>query len=182
LYTVTPSGLRVSEMKGLDPCRVSASNARHLITCASVAAALERCYPNQRVLGERELRRDENARGAELASAPIAIGPDRRRPLHRPDLVLWPKGPDDGLPVAVEVELSVKSRRRLADICRAWARSQCVAGALYLVAPGVAPAVERAVEETRAGERVVVVGLDALPRRERPESAREPSQAVHSLF
>jgi hypothetical protein len=182
LYTATPAGLRMSEMRGLDPCRVSASNARHLIACASVAAALERCYPNQRVLGERELRRDERARGAQLASAHIGIGPDRRRLLHRPDLVLWPNDPDDGLPVAVEVELSVKSPRRLADICRAWARSQCVAGTLYLVSPDAGRAVERAVEETQAGDRIVVVGLDALPRREAEAPSREPSQAMHRLF
>jgi hypothetical protein len=72
LYTATPAGLRVCKVQGLDPCRVSASNARHLIACASVAAALELCYPNQRVLGERELRRDERARGVERASARLA--------------------------------------------------------------------------------------------------------------
>jgi hypothetical protein len=78
---------------------------------------------------------------------------------------LWPNGPDDRLPVAVEVELSVKSPRRLANICRAWARCRCVAGTLYLAPPEVGRAVERAVEEARASERVVVIGLDALPRR-----------------
>lgn len=164
LYTVTKTGLRVADVGGLGPCRVSASNARHLIACAWVAAALERCYPNQRVLGERELRCDEGARGAQLASARVGIGPDGSPLLHRPDLVLWPNGPEDRLPVAVEVELSVKSPRRLANICRAWARCRCVAGTLYLVSPGVGRAVERAVEETRASERIVVVGLQALPR------------------
>jgi hypothetical protein len=152
-------------MGGLGPCRVSVSNARHLMACAWVAAALERCYPHQRVLGERELRRDESARGAELASARVGIGPGGRRLLHRPDLVLSPCVQEDALPVAVEVELSVKSPRRLAGICQAWARCQCVAGVLYLVSPGVGPAVARAVAEAQASERIVVVGLDALPRR-----------------
>jgi hypothetical protein len=166
LYTVTRTGLRVADLGGIDPCRVSASNARHLIACAWVSAALERCYPNQQVLGERELRRQESARGAELASARVGIGPDGKRLLHRPDLVLWPSVPeDDGLPVAVEVELSVKSPRRLAGICRAWARCRCVAGTLYLTSPDVGGAVGRAVEQTRASERIVVIGLDALPRR-----------------
>jgi hypothetical protein len=166
LYTVTRTGLRAADIRGLGPCRVSASNARHLIACAWVAAALERCYPHQRVLAERELRRQESARGAELASARVGIGPDGRRLLHRPDLVLWPGVPeDDGLPVAVEVELSLKSPRRLAGICRAWARCRCVAGTLYLTSPEVGRAVERAVEETRASERIVVIGLDALPHR-----------------
>jgi hypothetical protein len=176
LYTVTATGLRVADMGALVPGRVSASNARHLIACAWVAAALERCYPNQRVLGERELRRDEGVRGAELASARLGIGTDGRRLLHRPDLVLLPDGQEEALPVAVEVELSVKSPRRLADICRAWARCRCVAGVLYLVSPPAGRAVERAVEETQASERIVVVGLDALPpTREVPVERTVPS-------
>jgi hypothetical protein len=180
LYTATKTGLRVADIGGLGPCRVSASNARHLIACAWVAAALERCYPNQRVLGERELRRDESARGAQLASARVGIGTDGSPLLHRPDLVLWPNGPEDRLPVAVEVELSVKSPRRLANICRAWARCQCVAGTLYLVSPGVGRAVERAVEETRASERIVVVGLQTLPRGAKV-TYQEPSQETRRL-
>jgi hypothetical protein len=165
LYVVTPAGMRTSGLRGLDPCRVSASNAGHLIACAWVAAALERCYPGQRVLSERELRRDERERGAELASARLFPGPDGTRQLHRPDLVLWPDPADERLPVAVEVELSVKGPRRLADICRAWARCRRVAGVLYLVAPPVRSPLERAVAKAQAGERIVVVALDALPRK-----------------
>jgi hypothetical protein len=156
--------MRMSGLRGLDPCRVSAANAGHLIACARVAAALERCYPGQRVLGERELRRDEREHGAELASARLRPGPDGARQLHRPDLVLWPDPADEDLPVAVEVELTVKAPRRLADICRAWARCRSVAGVLYLVAPPVRGALERAVAEAQAGDRIVVVTLDALPR------------------
>jgi hypothetical protein len=136
----------------------------HLIVCARVAAAMERCYPDHRVLGERELRRDERERGVLLASARLGAGPDGAQLLHRPDLVLWPTGADGGLPVAVEVELTIKSPRRLADICRAWARCRCVAGVLYLAAPRVEHALERALERADAGERIVVVPLDALPR------------------
>jgi hypothetical protein len=127
-----------------------------------VAAALERCYPDYWVVGERELRREEREHGAELGSARLRPGPDGTRQIHRPDLVLWPDL--EGLPVAVEVELSVKAPRRLADICRAWARCRCVAGVLYLVAPQVRCALERAIAEAQAGERIVVVALDSLPR------------------
>jgi hypothetical protein len=116
------------------------------------------------VLSERELRRDERERGAELASARLLPGPDGTRQLHRPDLVLWPDHADERLPVAVEVELSVKGPRRLTDICRAWARCRRVAGVLYLVAPPVRGPLERAVAQAQAGERIVVVALDALPR------------------
>jgi hypothetical protein len=91
------------------------------------------------------------------------VRPDGGPLLHRPDLVLWPTGTAEELPVAVEVELTVKAPRRLAEICRAWARCRRVAGALYLAAPGVEHALERAIERSRGGERVIVVPLDSLP-------------------
>jgi hypothetical protein len=162
LYTITAAGARTCGVQGLDPCRVTASNARHLIECARVAATLERCYPDHRVGGERELRRDEHERGGELASARIAGSASGAPLLHRPDLVLWPLDTESGLPVAVEVELTVKAPRRLADICRAWARCRCVAGVLYLAAPEVEPALARAIDRAHAGDRVVVVPLAAL--------------------
>lgn len=172
LYTVTRAGLRASGLQGLDPCRVSASNALHAIACAGAAAALERCYPDHRVLGERELRAEERQIGAPLASARMDPGICSGHPLHRPDLVLWPRGADAGLPVPVEVELTVKAPQRLANICRAWARCRSVAGVLYLAAPEVEPALRRAIEKADASERVVVVPLDALPG---PERAAESS-------
>jgi hypothetical protein len=163
LYTVTRAGLRMSGLRGLDPCRVSSSNAHHLIECARVAATLEFCYPDHRVLGERELRRDERERATQLASARLGVAPDGRPLLHRPDLVLWPDGRSDGLPVAVEIELTVKAPRRLVEICRAWARCRCVAGVLYLAPPEVEQALGRAIARAQAGERIAVVPLDALP-------------------
>ena len=164
LYTITSAGLRASDARGLEPARVSPANASHLIVCAWVAAALERCYPDHSVLGERELRRDERECGKPLASAVLGRGRDGQPLVHRPDLVLWPAGVDaGGLPVAVEVELTVKSPRRLAGICLAWARCRCVAGVLYLVAPGVERAVARALAQVDAAERIVVVPLAALP-------------------
>jgi hypothetical protein len=169
LYAVTRAGLRASGLRGVDPCRVSASNALHTIVCAAAAAALERCYPDHSVLGERELRLQERQRGAPLASAHLGIGPQDSPLLHRPDLVLWPRGVDAALPVAVEVELTAKAPRRLAEICRAWARCRCVAGTLYLAAPAAERALERAIEKVDAAERVVVVPLDTLPAADRPE-------------
>jgi hypothetical protein len=163
LYTITRAGLRACALRGLDPARVSASNAQHSIVCAEVAAALERCYPDHEVLGERELRRDERESGQPLASACLP-GPGPDGPLlHRPDLVLRPARYGEELPVAVEVELTVKAPRRLAGICTAWARCRCVAGALYLVAPEVEHALGRAIDAAQARERIAVVPLDTLP-------------------
>ncbi len=177
LYTVTRAGLRATGLCGLDPCRVSAANAAHAIACAAAAAALERRYPDHLVQGERELRRDERDRGAELASACLGVGPDGRPLLHRPDLVLWPDCPTAGRPagrpVAVEIELTLKAPRRLHAICRAWGRCRCVAGVLYLAAPGVERALERAVDAAQARRQIVVVPFDALAasaRENRPKS------------
>jgi hypothetical protein len=164
LYTVTRTGLRKAEARGIEPCTVSAANALHLIECARVAAALERCYPDHRVQGERELRCEERERQCALASADVGIGLRGERGLrHHPDLVLWPLDGAAGPPVAVEVELTVKAPERLAAICRAWARARCVAGVLYLAPPEVERAVLRAIDRAQAHERVVVVPLDALP-------------------
>jgi hypothetical protein len=166
LYTATRAGLRKADARGLDPCTVSASNALHLIECARVAAALERCYPDHRVQGERELRGEERERHCALASAELGGGRrGEEGSRHRPDLVLWPLDPDGGRPVAVEVELTVKAPERLAAICRAWARARCVAGVLYLAPPDVERAVQRAIDRAQAHERVLVVPLDALSER-----------------
>jgi hypothetical protein len=162
LYTITRAGLRACGLRGLDPGRVSASNAQHSIVCAEVAAALERCYPDHELIGERELRLDERECGHPLASACLP-GPGADGPmLHRPDLVLRPPRSGEELPVAVEVELTVKAPRRLAGICKAWARSRLIAGVLYLVAPDVEHPLGRAIEAARAGERIAVVPLRAL--------------------
>ncbi|HEY3971110.1 MAG TPA: hypothetical protein VGL79_06895 [Solirubrobacteraceae bacterium] len=163
LYTATRAGMRVSGLGGLDLCRVSSSNALHLIECARIAAALEGCYADYRVLGERELRSDERERGRALASARLGEGLRGGPALHRPDLVLWSRRSNGELPVAVEVELTIKAPRRLLEICRAWARCRCVAGVLYLAPPEVERALARAVERAQAEERIAVVPLDALP-------------------
>jgi hypothetical protein len=163
LYAITRSGLRAAGARALEPARVSPANAGHMIACARVAAALQRCYPDHSLLGERELRRDERECGRLLASALLGSGRDGQPLVHRPDLVLWPTGLDSGLPVAVEVELTVKSPRRLAGICLAWARCRCVAGVLYLAMPDVERALARALAQVDAGERIVVVPLAALP-------------------
>jgi hypothetical protein len=112
-----------------------------------------------------------------LASAELGGNqhPGFDQPRHRPDLVLWPHDPAGGLPVAVEVELTVKAPERLATICRAWARARCVTGVLYLAAPQTERAVQRAIEKAHAHERVVVVSLDALPMR--PAERTVPSSA-----
>jgi hypothetical protein len=163
LYTVTSAGLRACGLRDLEPGRVSAAGARHAIACALVAAKLEHAYPDQRVLGERELRRDERDAGRALASASVGGGTGAV-PLHRPDLVLLPRH-DDGLPVAVEVELTVKAPERLLEICRGWARCRCVAGTVYLAGEDVLRPLERAIARAQGDERIALVALATLTER-----------------
>ncbi len=59
----------------------------------------------------------------------------------------------------MEVELSVKAPRRLAAICLGWARARHVEAVYYLAPSAAARAVERAVAETRAEDRIVVLPL-----------------------
>jgi hypothetical protein len=179
LYTATRAGLRASGLHGLEPCRISVANAPHAIECARVAAALEHAYPDHTVMSERELRRDERESGTPLASASLGPGPGGGALLHRPDIVLWPPSTSasERLPVAVEVELTIKAPRRLLEICRAWARCRCVAGTLYLVAPDVQRPLALAIERSQASGRIAVVPLEALACGDRPDR-RAPASTV----
>ncbi len=159
LYAVTARGLRASDARELGAARVSASNAAHLMAVARVAATLEGRHGDHRVQGERGLRRDERAAGRALASARLGTAPDGGPALHRADLTLWPRDENAGGPVAIEVELTVKAPVRLVAICRAWARCRLVDAVLYYAPPDAARAVRRAIEQARAGDRVVVLPL-----------------------
>lgn len=173
LFTATRAGLRVAGLTRVGLTRITASNAGHTVACAAVAAALERLYPDHLVTGERELRAQESDHGAALASARLGMT-EHRIQLHRPDLVLWSQARPPSLPLAVEVELTVKAPRRLLDICRAWARCRCVAGVIYVASPSVRRPLARAIDAAHAGERIVVLGLEDLGREaEAPERAIE---------
>ncbi len=163
LYSVTRAGLRACDARGVRISKVEPSNANHLIACAATAAALEHCCPHHRIVGERELARDERERGRPLVRARLRALRGGESPLHSPDLVLWPCEPDGGLPLVVEVELTIKSHSRLVEICRAWTRSRAVAGVLYFAPPDVQRALLRAIAEARAAEQIVVMPLDSLP-------------------
>jgi hypothetical protein len=162
LYTLTRAGLRAAGAADLDPCRVSPANSLHMIACARAAAVLERGYADHAVIGERQLRHEERQCAGPLASAVLSVVADGRPMLHRPDLVLWPAAGSGRLPIAVEVELTIKAPRRLAEIVRAWARCRGVAGVLYLAPPAVERAIVRAIDTAHAGERVVVAPLGSL--------------------
>jgi hypothetical protein len=161
LFSATAAGIRLAGARALQPAHVTAANARHTTLCVQAAAALEQIYPSHTVMGERELRREEHAAGAALASASLGHSPDRGRALHRPDLLIWPDTVG-ALPVAVEVELTVKAPQRLLAICRAWARCECVDGVLYLAASGVRRALQRAITAAQAEGKIALLMGEAL--------------------
>jgi hypothetical protein len=178
LYVITKAGLEVAGLRRLGPCRVSPSNAMHTLVCAGVAAALERGYPDQLLLSERELRCEASGPAAPFACACLPRGPLGSRPVHRPDLALCQPARELGLPVAVEVELTIKAPRRLAEICLAWSRARNVAGVLYLAPPEVRRALERAIDTVDGHSRIVVLSLpdlEALLQPPRPAPARSAS-------
>jgi hypothetical protein len=162
IYTATAAGLRATDLEHLEPGRISAANAAHAIACAEVAVKLEHAYPDYRVTGERWLRGEE-IEGTPLGSATLGRRADGSPLLHRPDLVLWSTSHEGtagaSLPVAVEVELTVKAPGRLMEICRAWARCGLVDGVIYFAAPEVLRPLRRAIEKAHAGERIVVLEL-----------------------
>src|SRR4051794_9225027 len=156
LYVATSDGVAFAGLGELDPARVNEATVRHWALCARLAVVLEqreRCE----VWGEPRLRAAERQAGEPVASAERGTLPDGRPRLRRPDLVLFPAA---ALPVAVEVDLSVKAAGRLQAICRAWARCRLVSEVRYHAPPPVQRAVSRAVSVVHAHDRIRILSLD----------------------
>jgi hypothetical protein len=162
IYTVTRRGLRLAEISGIEPSRVSPGGARHAILCCAAAVALERGYPDWLVLGEPSIRRLEQEISRPLAEVGRLASGTGTRARHRPDLLLVDRRDAGGLPIAIEVELSVKGAARLKEICRAWSRSRRVGGVIYVAAPEVMAPLQRAIDGAGADGQIVVLGLESL--------------------
>jgi DNA-binding Lrp family transcriptional regulator len=164
LWAITSVGLRATQRSDLGPPRISSSGFAHALECARAARALERS--GLEVHSERELRALERAGAKLIASAELDFrsgAPD----IHRPDLVCLR---DRALPIAVEVELTVKAPERLRRIVRGWARCRRVACVVYYAAPAAGRALERAVAIEQAAAAVHVLALDQLGRLPEPRS------------
>jgi hypothetical protein len=165
LVVATRRGLRWPGFERLGPCRVGVATFLHWAACARLAALLE--ARGAVLWSERELRHHERDAGELLASVEISRRGERR--LHRPDLVLV--DPAGGLPVTIEVELTVKGSDRLDAICRGYARARHLAGARYFAAPDPARAVVRAIDRTSAHDRIDV---RPLPWNDQSQPRRDP--------
>jgi hypothetical protein len=176
LYVVTAAGRKCSRKyaqaggyaypKGLRTARINIKDARHTIACAGVIAALERRYPDCRVIGERELHLEERERERRLATVEIRSAGRRRS--HSPDIVIWPPAADGEsspvpLPVAVEVELTSKAREELVENSRAWARCRHVEAVLYFAETRkIEEQLLDVIEECRGQEMIVVNPLSEV--------------------
>ncbi len=156
LYIATAEGLRWAGLGRLGVFRLSPGGFAHAVEVARVAAVLEPALPGWRLLSDRELRAIEQDDGELTGSVKVGEVAGRAL-LHRPDLALV--GPT-GRTVAVEVELSIKSRARLQQICRGYARARHLDRVYYLVAPAAGRAVGRAIADVRAEDRITVLALD----------------------
>lgn len=158
LLTATPDGLRWADLHGLTPTRISLVLVPHTIASAALAALLEPDLTDQRLLSDREHRAAERAAARPLASAIMGSGGGDLGTLHRPDLVLV--GADGQPMTAIEIELTLKTKRRLERILRGYLRNTNLATVRYYAPPQIASAVERAARATGAD---AVLELTALP-------------------
>jgi hypothetical protein len=154
LYIATTEGLRSCGLERLGFYRISPGRFLHASELASQAVALHRGFSDWELLSERDIRAEESEHAELVASARRGDLPGGRSALHRPDLALISP---EGRTLAVEVELSIKAPRRLAAICRGWARARHVSHIYYFATPAVARAVDRAIAETRAEDRITIL-------------------------
>jgi len=159
LYVATIHGLRWCHLQQLGVFRVGPVGFEHARQLAHTAAELHHLLADWRILTDRELRAQETGTRQLIASVRVGELPGGQPALHRPDLALF--GPD-GRTVAVEIELSIKARRRLEVICRGYARARHLDHTYYLATAAAARAVNRAVADTRAEDRIAVLPLDAI--------------------
>jgi hypothetical protein len=163
LLRATRQGLRYVGLGGLGVAEVTPGAVTHWLRCTTVGQLLEAHYGPERVRTERELRFAERLTERALGSAVMGRTRGRAR-LHRPDFVILPDQPapsseDPGVHkvIAIEVELTPKTPRRLAAIVCAWQQAKWIEQVHYLCEPGqTLRAVKRAVK--RAEARKVLVG------------------------
>jgi hypothetical protein len=111
--------------------------------------------PLEAMVGERRLRSHDGAREPESEPLGVRIGgtgPHGRERLHYPDLLLRTA---DGRRVALELELTAKSRTRLETILGGYGADPRIAGVVYLVqSQTVARSVERAARKVGVADLV----------------------------
>lgn len=156
LLRATRDGLRYAGL-GLPVATITPGAVDHWLRCASTAQLLGRHFGHDRVLTEREIVFTEQIEERPIASAKVGELPNGASRLHRADLAVFAESGT----IAVEVELTPKSPRRLQNLIRAWRYAVgqgIVAEVHYHCTPGqTRRAVERAVAKVHA-QGIVAVG------------------------
>lgn len=154
----TREGIRYAGLP-LPVAAVSPGTIEHTLRCTSVAIGAGEHIGHEAILTEREIVAAEALEERPIASVPVGsyTGAPRK---HRADIaVLREEGT-----LAIEVELTPKSRRRLEAIIGAWCAAALGDGDLaevhYLCAPGQTHnAVRRAVEKIGASSVIAVAPI-----------------------
>lgn len=159
LLTATVDGLRWAGLDRLAPPRISLALVPHMIASATLAAELEPQLDEETLLTDREHRAAENATGQPIASAILGSAADNHARLHRPDFVLL--GADAGPVIAIEVELTLKTRARLERILRGYVRNRNISVVRYYASPEIGDAVRRAARAAGADQLLELAALQA---------------------
>lgn len=148
VFLATAEGLRLA---GLDlrARKVSAGGLAHATEATWLSLALEDEFGEERLITEREIRASDAA--ADRPTYAVEAGgrlPGGRRRLHFPDFAIADPGGEK--PFCIELELSAKGSRRLAEIVRAYVRAHHVASVRYYVTPRSERQLRQAVAAARA--------------------------------
>lgn len=155
LLTATAEGLRWAELHRLNPARISLALVPHMIASAALAAELEPRLVHETLLSDRDHRAAENANGRPLASAILGSDQHDRARLHRPDFALVASE----RVVAIEIELTLKTKARLERILRGYLRNRILATVRYYTTPPIGEAVRRAARAVGADRLLEIVPL-----------------------
>ena len=163
-YSATAAGLERARLE-LPVARINLAHYEHSLELVSLYIELEREFGYGRVLSERQLRslelralaQAERARRSHRPTHAVALR-SAARGLHFPDLVVeW--GAPDGGQLAVELELTPKSRGRRAQILAAYRDAAHVERVRYYATPEALRALERTIEDERVNDSAEVVEL-----------------------
>jgi DNA-binding Lrp family transcriptional regulator len=159
LLVATVDGLRWAGLDRLGPPRISLALVPHMIVSAALAAELEPRIADATLLSDREHRAAENASGRPIASGILGPARDCHPRLHRPDFALLDERA--GGVVAIEVELTLKTKARLERILRGYVRNRNVTAVRYYGSPSIGDAVRRAARAVGADRLLELAPLPA---------------------
>ena len=161
LIKATAAGIDYAHL-ALPVAKIGPGQVDHWLWCADAVLWAEERWGCGAVTTERELRWIEHAEGRPVGSCVVGELPNGRPMLHRPDLLVSAEGQRFSL----EIELTTKAPRRLEHLVRSWRRARHVDRVIYLVATGPPyRAVQRAVRNAHAEERVEVVDIESVSQR-----------------